>query len=180
MLSSRSLIVLVPGLLLAAAVVPAAAQAADAAASPNGGGARPLPATREELCATAPPPASPANGFSMESLGDMKRVQTETADWGYYRWDFGWAVQLPWGVTSHPCPAAFLRSAQLRPVPCGRPNPYQPTRRQCNRVPLCLLATAASATPPAPVRRSCSSPALAAPCLPGRSTFCPAWLLGRR
>ena len=57
-----TLSVLLLGLLLASAAAPADAQPAGAAAATaNGsGGARPLPATREELCASQPPPVAPA------------------------------------------------------------------------------------------------------------------------
>lgn len=86
----RTLSALALSLLLATSAAPAAAQAAGATANgggstANGGSARPLPATREELCATAPPPPVPANGFSTQSLGALERASTENADWGYYR-----------------------------------------------------------------------------------------------
>lgn len=64
---------------------PRAAAAAQAAGANGGGGTQPLPATLEELCASAAPPPASANGFTAQSMGALQRVQADSADWGYFR-----------------------------------------------------------------------------------------------
>ena len=55
------------------------------AAQPAQAGQPALPATVAKLCASAAPPPQPDGQPNASMLGSLQRLQTPTADWGFYR-----------------------------------------------------------------------------------------------